>query len=268
MIRQPITRRRRVFLGVFSIVLILGAYTEVSRRQHRENPDDTTIPTWGQFADGMRKMTEVNSRTDERWLVVDAKATAQSLFLGLLYGVIGAIVVGLLMGCFCSWEAFLLPPMSLLAKSPPTAMLAIFLVLCTTNTQMFVAMIAFGVLPTLSQSIYLAVRDVPEELLYKAYTLGASRSEVVWNVVVRAILPRLIDGIRLSIGPAMVYLIAAEWITGWVGFGYRFRIQMRLLNMNVVYPYIAILALFGFSMDFGLRVLQRYVCPWHRPEGR
>jgi len=61
----------------------------------------------------------------------------------------------------------------------------------------------------------------------------------------------------------MVYLIAAEMVVGDEGFGYRIRLQSRLLNMGVVYPYLAMLAMFGYVMDHGLRVLQRVTCPWY-----
>ena len=60
-------------------------------------------------------------------------------------GVFGAFVVGLLMGCFRTAEALLAPPVTLLAKIPPTAALAVFFVLTRTESQMYVAMIAFGV---------------------------------------------------------------------------------------------------------------------------
>ena len=267
MIREPIKTRWMIVLGVVSVAAMIGVYTWMSSRQRLANPEDTTIPGWGQLAEGVKTATERNARTDERWIVVDAKATAGRLFLGLACGLGGAVVLGLLMGCFGVVEAVFIPPLSLLAKIPPTAALAVFFVMVGTGTEMFVAMIAFGVLPTLAQSVYLAVRDVPRETLYKSYTLGASHTEVIWNVIVRAVLPKLIDGIRLQIGPAMVYLIAAEMVCADVGFGYRIRLQSRLLNMNVVYPYIALLAAFGFTMDFALRLLQRLSCPWHREKG-
>ena len=263
MLRQPIRTRWTVSLGVISVLVLLAGYTGISRLQHRKNPNDTTIPTWRQLGEGVEKFLEVNPRSGERWLAVDARATARRLFLGLFFGILGAVILGLLMGCFATVEALLVPPLSLLAKVPPTAALAVFFVLVGTDTEMYVAMIAFGILPVLAQSIYLAVRDMPAELLYKAYTVGASNTELIWNIIVRAILPRLIDSVRLQIGPAMVYLIAAEMVCGDVGFGYRIRLQSRLLNMNVVYPYIAMLAVFGFAMDYGLRLLQRAGCPWH-----
>lgn len=242
---------------------MLWGYARIAERQHETNPDDTSIPTFAQLKDGAQKIVEKNPRSGERWLLVDSIATGKRLFLGLFAGIAGAFLLGVMMGCFATFHAILAPPLGFFAKVPPTAALAVFFVLVGTDTEMYVAMIAFGILPTLAQSIYLAIRDVPEELLYKAYTLGASHMEVVWNVIVRVITPQLIDAIRLQIGPAMVYLIAAEMVVGDVGFGYRIRLQSRLLNMNVVYPYLVILAGMGFVLDHGLRILQRKMCPWY-----
>jgi len=262
MIRQRIGTKWVVVLGVISVVALISAYGAMSRHQHKINPDDRTIPTWSQLKDGFLKVVTVNPRSEERWLLVDAKATAKRLFLGLLCGIGGAIVLGMMMGCLAPVEAVFHPPLALLAKLPPTAMLAVFFVLVGTDTNMYVAMIGFGVLPSLAQTVYLAVKDVPDEFLYKAYTLGASHLEVVWNVVFRQVTPRLIDSVRLQLGPAMVYLIAAEMVVGDVGFGYRIRLQSKLLNMDVVYPYLVILAVFGFTMDYALMKLQRKICPW------
>lgn len=268
MIRKPISARLALFLGILSVVLLLAGYIAVSRVQHIKNPGDTTIPSMSQLAEGVRKIIAVNERSGERWLLVDSAATAGRLFFGLLCGAAVAVIAGILMGCFSAVESLLLPPLSLLAKIPPTAALAVFFVIVGTGREMYIAMIAFGIMPTMAQSVYLAVRDVPDELLHKGYTLGASQSELIWNIIVQMILPKIIDAVRLQIGPAMVYLIAAEMVVGDVGFGYRIRLQSRLLNMNTVYPYLAILAVFGFMMDFGLKRLQKAWCPWYEHESR
>jgi NitT/TauT family transport system permease protein len=262
MIGGELSRAKGVILGVVSIALLLGLYTFLSHRQHVSNPDDTTMPSWSQLREGVHTAFEPNPRNGERWVAVDVQATLTRLFLGLLVGVLGAVVIGILMGCHPGVEALLMPPLSFFAKVPPTAALAVFFVMVGTGTEMYTAMITFGILPILAQSIYLAVKDIPEELLNKAATLGASKAELVWNVVARVILPRMLDAIRLQIGPAMVYLIAAEMVCGDVGFGYRIRLQSRLLNMNVVYPYLVLLAGFGFFMDYALRKLQAFSCPW------
>jgi NitT/TauT family transport system permease protein len=263
MIRRPIKRSTTIILGVLSLLLLLGSYTWMAHRQHRKNPDDTTIPTWTQIGKGVAQIFEVNKRSGERWIVVDTKATAQRYFLGIGIGAGCALFVGLAMGCFSQVEAFLQPPLSLLAQIPPTAALAVFFVLAGTGQKMYLYMIGFGILPALAQTVYLAVKDFPEELLHKSYTLGASHLEVIGSIILRQVLPRLIDALRLAIGPALVYLIAAEMVVGDVGFGYRIRLQSKLLNMSVVYPYLAFLAAFGFTMDFLLRRLQCKLCPWY-----
>lgn len=253
-------------LGVLSVCVILAGYSYLSHRQRQINPTDRTIPSWSQMRDGLSKSFRIDPRSEERWVVVDTKATLTRLFLGLGVSIVAAVVLGLLMGVSPAVEAVLYPPFAVAAKCVPTAMIAVFFAMAGTNTKMFVSMIVFGVLPTLTQTVFLAVRDVPDELLYKAYTLGASRLEVIWNIIFRHILPKLMDAVRLSIGPAMVYLIAAEMLVADEGFGYRIRLEMKKLNMDVVYPYIALVAAFGFAMDYALILLQHVAAPWAAKE--
>lgn len=265
MIRIPVSPGTKIGLGIASFVILAGIYTYLSHRQHVKNPRDTTIPSWSQLGEGIKKVVKPDDMEyhGRSWIWVDSKASFERLFSGLAIGILCSIVIGVAMGCFTPAEAFLLPPLSFLAKIPPTAMLAVFFVLVGTGEAMYVTMIAFGVLPTLAQAVYQAAKkDVPDELLYKAYTLGASHAELVWNVVYKQILPRILESVRLQIGPAMVYLIAAEWMNAELGFGYRLRFQSRLLQMNVVYVYLVYLGLIGLAIDWTLTYARRKICPW------
>ena len=256
MIRRSIQKRTRILLGLLSIAALLLGYTWLSYRQHQVQPTDTTIPSWTQLKDGIIKSIQ------ERWLLADARATSYRLFLGLFCGVAGSLLIGIHMGCFPKVEALFYPPLSFFAKIPPTAALAVFMVMVGLDMPMYVAMITFGILPTMAVAIYLAVKSFPDELQFKAYTLGASHAEVIWTILFRFVLPKLIETARLMIGPAMVYLIAAEVSLGDVGFGYRIRSQSKRVDMGVVYPYLAFLAAFGYLMDFLLRRMELWLCPW------
>lgn len=226
---------------------------------------DRSVPTWRSlYRDGLRRVLEPEGlKKDEYWLREDAWATAGRLLGGLGLGVLLSVILGLAMGCYTWMEAICVPPLSFLAKIPPTAMLAVFFVLVGTTYPMYVTMIAFGTLPTLAQAIHQAAKkDVPDELIYKAYTLGASQMELVWNVVFRQILPRLIDAVRLQVGPAMVLLIAAEWMVAGEGFGYRLRLFFQRTDMTVVFVYLIILGVVGLLIDYALIGLRRWLCPW------
>ena len=263
MIGRQISRPKAVLLSVLSVLCLLVGYSWVSHRQHQLNPKDTTIPSWSQLGEGIKKFTQPD-RKGERWIVEDSLATGERLVLGLALGIVFGFLIGMLMGCIAPVEAFFQPTVSLLAKVPQTAALAVYFVFFGTGMEMYVAMISFGIIPALAVTVFLAIKDIPSEMLDKAYTLGASAFEVAIEVVFKQVLPKFIDAVRLSIGPAIVFLIAAEMVVGDVGFGYRIRLQFKLTNMNVVYPYLALLAGFGFLLDYGLRMLQAKGCPWYQ----
>ncbi len=226
---------------------------------------DRSVPTWSSlYRDGwLRVITPQGLRQDEYWLWEDARATAGRLLAGLFVGVLLSIILGILMGSFSVVEALCVPPLSFLTKIPPTAMLAAFFVLVGTSFRMYVTMIAFGTLPTLAQTIYQsAKKDVPDTLINKASTLGASQPELIWNVIFKQILPRMIDAIRLQVGPALVLLIAAEWMVSGEGFGYRLRLFYQRTDMSVVYLYTFLLGAVGLAVDYALTWLRRVLCPW------
>jgi NitT/TauT family transport system permease protein len=245
----------------------LTRLTQQQAQVERESREavDRTVPTWSSlFHDGLlRTITPQGLKKNQYWLYQDLAATLVRLVSGLAVGVLISVILGILMGSYAWIEAFFVPPLSFLAKIPPTAMLAVFFVLVGTSFKMYVTMIAFGTLPTLAQSIYQsAKKDVPESLIYKAYTLGASHFELIWNVIYKQILPRLIDSVRLQIGPAMVVLVAAEWMVADEGFGCRLRLFYQRTDMSVVYLYLIILGAIGLAADYLLIWFRRWLCPW------
>lgn len=284
-IKQPIGTKTSWLYGIVGIALLFLGYSWLSYRQHQKNPDDSTIPNFAQLVGGIKQVTKPQKnelraafgtgeddgddrtwweRTTSTMLYKDATSTYKRLLIGLTLGCVLSVLVGVAMGCYASIEAVLLPPLSFLAKVPGTAMLAVFFVMVGTGEGMFTTMIAFGILPTLAVAVYLSAKhDLHEEEIFKAYTLGASNMEVICNIVYPQILPKVLEAIRLQIGPAMVYLIAAEMLVGEVGLGYQIRMQQRLLNMAVVYDYIIILGATGLLMDRGMLALRRYLCPWY-----
>ncbi len=168
------------------------------------------------------------------------------------------------MGAYHWIEAPLSPIIAFLSKIPPTAMMPIYFVLVGTDQTMFTTMVGLGVFFSMAQAIYSAVqKDVSDDAIDKAYTLGASDIEILYEVIWKQILPRVIDNIRLQIGPAMIFLLAAEMLVGNAGMGYRIRMEARILNMNVVYIYLIILGLTGLLAERGLLMFRRRVAPWY-----
>ncbi len=92
-------------------------------------------------------------------------------------------------------------------------------------------------------------RRCPQEQSVKAQTLGASSWQLALRVALPQALPRLIAGLRLSLGPAWVFLISAEAIASDVGLGYRIFLVRRYLSMDVIIPYVAWISLLAILAD-------------------
>lgn len=262
MIRTPISKKVSLACILGTIIMIVLAYSWLSYRQKVFNPNDTTVPNFRQFIEGA-KFIVTPMPNGEILLWDDLKATYFRHFVGVTVGVCMSLIIGILMGCWPAVESIFRIPIAFLAKIPPTAMIAVYFILFGTDMQMFVAMIGFGIFPGLAQSVYLSVKEVPDDAVYKAYTLGASNYELIWNVIFPQILPRFIEAIRMATGPAMVFLIAAEWMVSDIGVGYRLRIQSRLLNMNIVYVYLIVLCLTTYIIDYSLKLFKSKLCPWN-----
>jgi NitT/TauT family transport system permease protein len=106
------------------------------------------------------------------------------------------------------------------------------------------------------------IAELPDEQIIKAQTLGASTWQLVIRVVLPQMWPRLIDAVRLVLGSAWLFLIAAEAIASTEGLGYRIFLVRRYLAMDVILPYVAWITLLAFTMDWLLRVLRAKAFAW------
>ena len=255
--------------SILVLILLYGLLAQSRQQAKRQTqPDaiDLTVPTFPTLWEmGLKRAStpQGSFQRKEIWIVNDFKATATRLLVSLLIGVACSVALGILMGCADPVEAFFLPPFAFFSKIPATAVLPVFFVLVQIGFKMYVAIIAFGMLPTLAQSISQSVRkDVPVELIFKGLTLGASQFELIWDVIYKQVLPRILDAVRLQIGPALVLLVAAEWMVAGEGIGYRLRLFYIRTDMTVVFVYVILLGLLGLAADYSLIWLRRRLCPW------
>ena len=113
---------------------------------------------------------------------------------------------------------------------PPMAVLPILFIIFGLGELSKVVLIVFGVAPFLVRDLSpWPCRALPREQLIKAQTLGASTWQIAIRVVLPQIMPRLIEALRLSLGPAFLFLISAEAIAADAGLGYRIFLVRRYL---------------------------------------
>ena len=149
-----------------------------------------------------------------------------------------------------------------LSLVPPLAVLPILFIIFGLGETSKIVLIVFGIAPFLIRDVMFQVAEIPNEQIVKAQTLGGSTWQMIVHVVLPQVLPRLIESVRLSLGAAWLFVIAAEAITSEGGLGYRIFLVRRYLAMDVILPYVAWITVLAFAIDWGLRRLSLAAFPW------
>jgi NitT/TauT family transport system permease protein len=195
-------------------------------------------------------------------LWVDTAASLRRLVIGLGVATVIGLSLGLALGLIPTVGAGLGTLVAVLSMIPPMAVLPILFIVFGLGELSKVVLIVFGVTPCLIRDLALRVQSLPREQMVKAQSLGASTWQVAIRVVLPQIMPRLIESLRLQLGPAFLFLISAEAIAADVGLGYRIFLVRRYLSMDVILPYVAWITLLAFVMDYALYLLARRGFPW------
>jgi NitT/TauT family transport system permease protein len=262
-VNRRVGRSYGILLGALPILILILAYLVVAAGRHAANPNDKILPVPGAMAEAMAALLFQPDQLSGRLLFwADTFASLQRLGIGLGISTLSALLVGLVLGILPPVRATLGPLVTGIAVIPPIALLPILFIAFGLGETAKVALIVIGIAPFMIRDIAAHVGALPREQIVKAQTLGASSWQLILRVALPQAMPRLIQAVRLSLGPAWVFLISAEAIASDIGLGYRIFLVRRYLSMDVILPYVAWIALLAILMDMMLRWVSQRAFPW------
>ena len=264
--RRP-SRAGEVALLCLPFLALVAAYLLGSAARLAANPSDKLLPSPAQLWDAIERMALLpDPRTGAYPLWSDTAASLSRLGAGLAIATVIALAIGLLIGMLPYMRALLAPFVAFVSMVPPLALLPILFITLGLGEAAKITLIVIGVTPIMIRDLALRARDIPREMIVKAETLSASSWLIALRVVLPQILPRLLTCLRLQLGPAFLFLIAAEAISADSGLGYRIFLVRRYLSMDVIFPYVAWITLLAVAADLGLDRLRRRLFPWSELE--
>lgn len=256
-------RAMRVLIGALPIVIVLVTYALMSIARAEANPNDKILPTFAAMAHAViRLFTEVDPRTGQITALADTAASLWRLGMGVLIATAATLVMGIALGVVPLIRAAFGPIVTIIAVIPPIAILPILFIALGLDEASKIALIVIGITPYMVRDLASFVAGLPAEQFIKAQTLGASTWLLTLRVALPQALPRLIETLRFSMGPAWVFLISAEAIASDVGLGYRIFLVRRYLSMDIILPYVAWISLLAILTDFVLLLISRKAFPW------
>ncbi|MFK0692953.1 ABC transporter permease [Mesorhizobium sp. IMUNJ 23033] len=266
LINATVSRGGALFLGALPFAAVAIAYLFASAQRLAVNPSDKLLPSpaqmWSAFLD---LATVPDKRSGDLILWADTFASLVRLFAGVGVAALTALCLGVAIGFIPRVRAFLLPFVTVVCVIPPLALLPILFIALGLGETAKITLIALGVAPVMVRDIANRVMELPPELVAKAQTLGANSWTMVLRLVLPQVTPRLITCVRLALGPAWLFLIAAEAIASTEGLGYRIFLVRRYLSMDVILPYVAWITLLAVITDWLLVRLSHAISPWAHP---
>lgn len=267
------SRTTKIILGVIPFILIIGIYSVTSVIRHIDNPDDRMVPSITQLAEGIKSTFKYQDEDNPSFMTLrvvrDFKASIRLIFTATMISIVLSVLIGLYSGSFPFFEKVNMPIIRSLSFIPPIALLPLFFVWFSKDLELAkYAVVIAGTYFVLVSDIFMKINQVPKKLIDKAYTLGASTNEVLYKVVLRFSLPGIIESIRLTITPAWIFTIAAEFsFPSTEGLGYYMNVVRRQLGVNVILWYIFIIIIIGIITDLFLRLLNNRINKWYFDKG-
>ncbi|MFL6604322.1 MAG: ABC transporter permease [Steroidobacteraceae bacterium] len=250
-------------LGLLPFIVLVVAYLVGSHIRLADNPSDKLLPTPATLISTLHSYAaEEDVRSGEILFWLDTVASLKRIFIALALSASIGLALGLTIGAVPLARAVLAPFIAALSMIPPLAILPILFIVAGLGETAKIALMTIGIAPCIVRDLALRASELPAEQLIKAQTLGASSWQLVTRVILPQMWPRLIDAIRLTLGSAWLYLIAAEAIASTEGLGYRIFLVRRYLAMDVILPYVIWITLLAFTMDWALKQLRSRVFPW------
>jgi NitT/TauT family transport system permease protein len=252
-------------LVALPFLLTLAGYVIASQIRLAANAEDKLLPGFATIGGAIARMAftpDVRTGTYLFW--VDTASSLIRLVAGVAIAALAGATIGILQGLLPYVNRTLHNYIAVVSMIPPLAILPILFIVFGLGETSKIVLIFIGLMPFIVRDLALRVEELPAEQIIKAQTLGAGTWGIILRVVLPQMLPRLIDSVRLSMGAAWLFLIAAEAIAAESGLGYRIFLMRRYLAMDVILPYVAWITFLAFAFDYLLRQLQRAAFPWLR----
>jgi taurine transport system permease protein len=184
------------------------------------------------------------------------------VFGAFLLAALVGIPLGLAMGMSRLARGIFDPPIEFYRPIPPLAYLPLMIIWFGIGETSKVLLIFLSILAPLALGTRSGVRSAAIEQIHAAYSMGASRWQVLMQVILPSAMPEILTSMRIGIGFGWTTLVAAEMVAATHGLGYMVLTASQFLQTATVIMGIVIIAAIAYAFDMLMRWLERRLVPW------
>ncbi len=209
--------------------------------------------TAGNWSEGLRTISE-----GHLWI------SLFRIFSGFLLGAVPGIVLGVIMGMNRTVRIAIDPVVSAVYVLPKIAILPLVMLIFGIGELSKVVIVAIASFFLILINTMAGVRDIEPIFFEAAKNYGAGRRQMFWQVIIPGALPIIFAGLRLSLGTALIVIIAAEFVAAKHGLGFLIWYSWQTLLTENMFAGLLVIMILGAAFTRGLQTIEHWVMPWRR----
>ncbi len=182
--------------------------------------------------------------------------------VGFLLGALVGIPLGYAMGLSGWFRGWFDPIVEFMRPVPPLALIPLVIIWFGIGEEGKIILLFLASLWIMTISARAGVSGVKISKIHAAYSLGASKRQIMRLVIVPNSLPEIFTGARVSMGVCWGTVVAAELVAAQKGAGMMIINASKFQMTDLVIMGIVLIGVIGYSIDILMRIAENYLVPW------
>lgn len=266
-VRAPLPASTGRLLGAASLLLVAAAWCALSYVQVSDGHDGTKPLVSHFFLPAPDEVLKsIFLLTFDHGLASAILTSTLRILKAFALCIAVSLPLGIAMGTFESVNRFFDPVVAPLRYLPITAFIPLLILWFGIGEQQKIAFLFLGTVVFLLPVVVDAIRSVPEELVQTAFTLGASKLQVILTVLIPAAMPQIFDSFRVMNAIAWTYIILAEIVNPQNGIGYILQLAQQHNKPAWSFAGILVVGIIGIATDVIIRSMNRLLFRWREAD--
>jgi taurine transport system permease protein len=184
------------------------------------------------------------------------------VFVGFFLGSLVGIPLGYAMGLNAWFRGWFDPIVEFMRPIPPLALIPLVIIWFGIWEKGKISLLFLAALWIMTISARAGVSGVNISKVHAAYSLGASKLQLLIHVIIPNSLPEIFTGARVAMGVCWGTVVAAELVAAEKGAGKMIISASKFQQTDIVLMGIILIGIIGFGIDILMRISERYLVPW------
>lgn len=181
---------------------------------------------------------------------------------GLLLGCLIGIPLGYAMGLNSWFRGWFDPIVEFMRPVPPLALIPLVIIWFGIWETGKISLLFLAALWIMTIAARAGVSGVNISKVHAAYSLGASKLQILIHVIIPNSLPEIFTGARVAMGVCWGTVVAAELVAAEKGAGKMIIAASKFQQTDVVIMGIILIGIIGYGIDIVMRYAERILIPW------